>query len=293
MELRVLEYFLAVAREQSISAAASYMHLSQPTLSRQMKELEEELGTQLFIRGSRSITLTEEGMILRKRAEEIMNLVQKTTTELSLLDDSLVGEIYIGAGESKTMQLLAKAARQLSIQHPQIKYHLSSGDTLDVLDQLDKGLLDFGLVFGPCDLSKYNYFKIPTPDRWGVLVRRDHELASHVSIHPEDLWDKPLIISRLVSSNPALLNWLQKDLTELNIMAYYNLVYNASLMVQEGLGLALCIENIINVTGESDLAFRPLSPDMNADINFVWKKYRLLNKASEQFLRFVQNLQLQ
>ena len=192
MELRVLQYFLAVAREQSVSGAAEYLHLSQPTLSRQLKDLEEELRKQLFIRGNRKITLTEEGMILRKRAEEILDLVQKTEKEITLNDEVVAGDIYIGAGETDAIRILAKAARQLQEKNPGIRVHISSGDSADVTGELDKGLIDFGILFDPKDLSKYNYLKIPQKDTWGVLMRRDASLALKDSIRPEDLWDKPL-----------------------------------------------------------------------------------------------------
>lgn len=173
MELRVLQYFLAAAREQSVSGAAAYLHLSQPTLSRQLRELEEELGKQLFIRGNRKITLTEEGMILRKRAEEIMNLVRKTEQEITLADEAVAGDIYIGAGETDAIRSIVRAAQQLQEKYLGVRIHISSGDAADVTEALDKGLIDFGILFDPKDLSKYNYLKIPEKDTWGVLMRRD------------------------------------------------------------------------------------------------------------------------
>ena len=229
MELRVLQYFLAVAREQSVSGAAEYLHLSQPTLSRQLKDLEEEFGKQLFIRGNRKITLTEEGMILRKRAEEIMDLVQKTEQEITSNDEIVVGDIHIGAGETDAIRILAKAARQLQKKHPGIRIHIASGDSVNVTEELDKGLIDFGILFDPKDLSKYNHLKIPKKDTWGVLMLKDAPLAQKEAVHPEDLWDKPLILSRQYREGSALAMWLNKSETDLNIVATYNLLYNGSI----------------------------------------------------------------
>ena len=185
MELRVLRYFLAVAREQSIVRAAESLHLSQPTLSTQIKAMEEELGRQLLIRGtkgSRKVTLTEEGMLLRKRAEEILNLVHKTEREISLSDEVVVGDVYIGTGETDAVRLIAKAARELYQTYPGIHYHIASGNAAFVMEQLEKGLIDFGLVFGAVDQSKYNHIKIPLTDVWGVLMRKDSPLAAKPEI---------------------------------------------------------------------------------------------------------------
>ncbi|MCM1467926.1 MAG: LysR family transcriptional regulator [Alistipes sp.] len=290
MEFRVLQYFLAVAREQSISGAAEYLHLSQPTLSRQLKDLEEELGKQLFIRGNRKITLTDEGMTLRKRAEEIMELVKKTEDEIAFSDEAVSGNVYIGSGETQAVRLLARAARQLQKTFPQICIHISSGDASDVTERLDKGLIDFGVLFDPINLSEYNHLRLPMRDEWGVLMRRDAALAKKETVTPEDLWDKPLIISRQQKEGSPLALWLKHDLSSLNIAATYSLLYNASLMVEEGIGYALCLNHIVNPTGESSLCFRPLSPGLDIGLNIVWKKYRFLNKASGKFLEKLREL---
>ena len=291
MEFRVLQYFLAVAREQSVSGAAEYLHLSQPTLSRQLKDLEEELGKQLFIRGNRKITLTDEGMTLRKRAEEIVQLVKKTEDEIILSDDSLSGNIYIGAGETDAVRILARAANQVQASYPKICFHISSGDATDVIEQLDKGLLDFGVLFEPTDLSEYNYLRIPAKDEWGVLMRRDAPLSEKRMITPEDVWDKPLIVSRqAVNKSRGLFEWLGKEPDELNIVATYNLLFNGSLMVEERMGYALCLNHIINSTGESNLCFRPLFPKLETRLNVVWKKYQMLSKPAEKFLEKLQEL---
>lgn len=283
MEFRVLQYFLAAAREQSISGAAEYLHLSQPTLSRQLKELEEELGKQLFIRGNRRITLTEEGMILRKRAEEIVDLMQKTEKEIALNDAAIAGDIYIGAGETDAIRILARTARRLQENHPGIRLHIASGDSADVTDDLDKGLTDFGILFDPRDLSKYDYLKLPHQDTWGVLMRRDSPLAEKTAVTPEDLWDKPLILSRQHREGSALSMWLSRPDADLNITATYSLLYNGSILVEEGIGYALTLDKIINTCGSS-LCFRPLSPPLTANLCIVWKKYQVLTKAAELFL---------
>lgn len=289
MELRVLQYFLAVAREQSISRAAESLHLSQPTLSTQLKHLEEELGKTLMIRGtkgSRKIVLTEEGMILRKRAEEILVLVRKTENEITLSDDSVVGDVYIGAGETDMIRLVARTAQAMNEEYPDIHYHISSGNTAFVMEQLDKGLIDFGILYDSVDLSKYDSVKIPESDVWGVLMRRDAPLASKEVITPEDLWDKPLILSQQENQKSELAVWMRHDLSKLNVVATYNLIFNGSLFVDEGMGYAVCFDKLINVSGDSTLCFRPLSPELKAAPYLVWKKYQIFSKASEKFMEY-------
>ena len=283
MELRVLQYFLAVTREQSISGAAEYLHLSQPTLSRQLKDMEDELGKQLMIRGNRKITLTEEGMILRKRAEEILNLVQKTEQEITVSNDIFAGEIYIGAGETDAVRLIAKAAKQLQEKYPDINYHISSGDSIDVFEDLDKGLIDFGLVFGSVDSAKYEYINFPIKDEYGLLVRKDDPLAKKKAISPSDIWDKPLMFNRNTRDGDLLTNWLGKSISEIHIAATYNLLYNASLMVDEGLGYAFALDKIIH-TGSTNLTFIPFSPKLEAKMSLIWKKYQIFPKHTQKFL---------
>lgn len=284
MEIRVLQYFLAVAREQSISAAAQSLHLSQPTLSTQLKALEQELGRQLLIRGtkgSRKVTLTEEGMILRKRAEEILTLVDRAQEEIAHGDGEVEGEVSIGAGETDTVRLFARAAGRLRRQHPGIRLRISSGNADFVLEQLDKGLIDFGLLFSEVDDHKYQSMAIPLRDTWGVLMRKDAPLAEKEAITPEDLWDKPLILSH--QRGGGVLQWLGREPSQLSIVATYNLVYNASLLVDEGLGYALCFDKLINTQGSS-LTFRPLDPPILAEATVVWKKYQVFSKAARLFL---------
>lgn len=293
MELRVLQYFLAVAREQSIVRAAESLHLSQPTLSTQIKAMEEELGKQLLIRGtkgSRKVTLTEEGMILRKRAEEILNLVQKAEREISLSDQIIVGDVHIGTGETDAVRFIAKTAKELYKSYPGIHYHITSGNSEFVMEQLDKGLIDFGIVFGSVDYSKYNSIPLPYKDIWGVLMRKDSPLAVKETISPEDLWDKPLIVSKQDNNNGTLPAWIKRELSQLKIVATYNLLFNASLMVEEGLGYAIGFDKIINTSGNSTLCFRPLFPKREEGMSIIWKKYQIFSKASEKFMQEIKEL---
>lgn len=287
MELRVLRYFLAVAREESICGAAESLHLSQPTLSRQLMDLETELGKKLFIRGNRRITLTQDGILLRKRAGEILDLVEKTASELSTVDDDMAGDIYIGAGETRGVHYLTQRARQLQKKYPRIRFHISSGDTADVTEQLDKGLIDFGLLFDPINLNKYSAHALPVSDTWGLLLRRDDPLAEKPSMTAADLAGLPLIISRRIQDGKPLTAWMGKDFASLNIVSTYSLVYNASLMVEDGLGYALCLDGIINTSGDSALCFRPLRPAAHANMSVVWQKYQVFSGASEKFLELL------
>lgn len=285
MELRVLQYFLTVAREQSVSGATEYLHLSQPTLSRQLKDLEDELGKQLFIRGNRKITLTEEGIILRRRAEEILELVKKTQSEVSVSTEVIAGDIYIGAGETDAIRLIATAAQSLQEEYPQIHYHIASGDATNGIEQLDRGLIDFGILFNPADLSAYNHIKIPAKDSWGVLMRRDCDLAQKKAVCAEDLHELPLIISRQQKEGSDLSIWIKRDFSDLNIVATYSLIYNGSRMVDEGFGYALTLDKLVNTSGDSNLCFRPLCPKLEVGMNLVWKKYAVHTRAAAKFLQ--------
>lgn len=293
MELRVLQYFMAVAREQSISAAAESLHLSQPTLSTQLKAMEEELGKQLLIRGtkgSRKVTLTEEGMILRKRAEEILELVKKTENEISLSTDVIAGDVYIGTGETNIIRFFAKAAKELQRDYPDIHYHFSSGNSDYVIEQLDKGLIDFGLLYDSVDMSKYETLKIPIKDTWGVLMRKDSPLSEKETITPDDLYDKPLIVSHQQNAKQILSEWLKRDLSELNIAASYNLVLNASILTDEGFGYTICYDKLLDIEESKTLCFRPLAPKLEAEATIIWKKYQIISKAAEKFLQQIENM---
>lgn len=288
MDIRVLQYFLAVAREANITKAAESLNMTQPPLSRQLKELEDELGKQLFIRSSRGITLTEEGMILRKRAEEMVALMEKTKTEISSSGENIHGEIYIGGGETEGIRLIAKTAEKLRRKHPNISYYLFSGNSDDVTERLDKGLLDFGILIEPADIKKYDFIKLPAKDRWGLLMRRDHPLAKKTGITPDDLQGIPLIASRQSIAHNELSGWLGKQYDSLHIITTYNLLHNASLMVEENVGCALCLDHIIPEYKNSPLCFRPLKPQIEVGLDIVWKKYQVFTKPASLFLNMLQ-----
>lgn len=290
MELRELKYFLAVAREQNISKAAESLFITQPNLSRQMQNLEKEIGQQLFIRGTKKITLTEAGQLLRKRAEEIIELYNKTEAELHTPITDISGDIYIGGGESYVMGLIAKAAYSVRSEYPNVKFHLFSGDSGTISERLDKGLIDFGIFIEPFDLSKYDHMRLPLYDTWGVIMRKDSLLAEKEHITPEDLWDKPIIRSRQSIGKNKISEWFKKTDDELNIVATGNLLYNMSLLVEEGLGYAVSLEKIINTTGNSNLCFRPLYPELISHLDIAWKKYQVFPKCAQVFLKRLQDL---
>lgn len=289
MELRVLRYFLTIAREGSITNAANVLHVTQPTLSRQIHDLEEELGQRLFVRGSRNMSLTAEGMILRKRAEEIISMVDKTEAEFHSMSNVVSGDIYIGGGETEAVKLIAQIVCELRTAYPEIHYHLYSGNAEDVTERLDKGLLDFGLLIQPADISKYDYFNIPARDTWGVIMRKDISLAKKETIRKEDLLNVPLICSRQVISEERHRNefaeWFGEDFDKLDIVTTFNLVYNAAIMVEAGVGYAITIDKIANTTESSSLCFRPLEPQLDSGLNIIWKKDQVFSAAAALFFK--------
>ncbi|ALX49325.1 LysR family transcriptional regulator [Lentibacillus amyloliquefaciens] len=289
MEIRLLRYFIAIANHQSISAAAQYLHLSQPSLSRQLSDFEKELGTPLFTRGNRKITLTDEGVFLLKKAKEIVELVDKTEANFNQSTEIISGEIYIGGGETEAMHLIAKTLKSLLEDYPSIQFHLYSGNADDITDKLDSGLLDFGIVIEPTDKQKYDYVQLPATDAWGVLMRRDSPLADKPFIQPIDLIDKPLLISRQTAVNNELTGWLGQNIEDFNIVATYNLIYNATLMVEENIGYALCLDKLINTSVDSNLCFKPLNPGLEANLNIIWKKHQVFSNAANKFLDQLRN----
>ena len=259
MDIRVLTYFMTVAREKTISKAAEVLHLSQPTLSKQLKELEEELGVQLFIRGNREISLTEDGIYLRNRGQEILSLVDTTTSNL------------------------AKTLNELMVTYPDITVEMYSGNADDVKDKLDKGLLDFGLVIDPMEKQKYEYLALPVSDRWGVLVNDFYPLAKKERVFPSDLKDHSLLVSSQTMVNHQLSEWLGGNLSQFKIAGSYNLLYNASLFVKEGTTVAFCLDGIIP-TENNGLVFVPLAPELTAKISIIWKKKQVFSNAARRFL---------
>ena len=288
MDIRTMQYYLAVVREGTISAAAEALHVAQPSLSRQMKELEEELGATLFERGNRKITLTEEGMVLRKRAEEMVRLMQMTEEEISQVKNHVSGSVRIGAGESWSFHYLSRAAAELSAEHPDIRFHITSGDTQDLMDELNNGLIDFALIFTEVDHTLYQSLPLPAEDCFGVLMRKDHPLAEKEAIRFSDLKDYPVIVSR--AAEPYFSG--TKDLSDLTVAATYNLIYNASLLVEDGLGIAICFDRLINVTGDSPLCIKPIVPRMENAGNLIWKKYQVFSPAVQLFIDKIRGLSI-
>jgi len=296
MDIRVLKYFLAVAREQSFSTAAERLFLSQPTLSRQLKELEDELGKTLLVRSNKGVTLTEEGIILRKRAEEIIDLMEKTEQEVRQSNDSVSGTVYIGAGETYAIKLIADTAHHLKADYPGIHYSFFSGNGTDVMEKLDRGLMDFGLIFGNIDRTRYEAIEIPLHDTWGVLMRQDEPLAKKSTLTISDISGLDLIIPRQPNHSTMLSEMIAEQAPDANIVAEYNLIYNASVMVGEGIGCAIALDRLINVSGDSKLCFRPFEPPMEAVCSFIWKRYSVFTKAAgiflEQFKKDISNIKI-
>ena len=287
LDIRVLKYFLAVAKVGNMTQAAKDLHITQPTLSRQIKDMEEEYGKTLLIREPRRILLTDDGELLRRRAKEILSLVEKTEGELLSSHRSISGDIRIGAGESVNFGLVMQVAKEIRNTYPDIRFHIISGDGETTMYRLNRGLIDFGYVYGDLDPTKYSQLALPAQDRWVVLMNNQDELAQKESITPADLHNQPLLLSRQTLSpsthGDELLRWLGKPLEELNIAGSYTLLYNASLMVREGLGYALAFDNIINTKG-SDICCRPLKPDIFSTPHIAWKKNQVFSKASQVFL---------
>lgn len=288
MDIRTLQYFLAVAREESITRAAEALNMTQPPLSREMKALEEELGKQLLIRGSRKISLTEEGVILRRRAEEVMELMEKTRMEIQASGEQVAGDLHIGGGETHGMELIAKTVRNLHLRYPQVRVHLYSGNAQDVFERLDNGLLDFGLVIDPTDLSKYDYLKLPYKDTWGLLLRKDHPLAQKESIQAGDLEGLPLLVSRQSLVQEGIAGWLGGRQRGLQIVATYNLIFNASLLVRQGIGCAICLAKLVPEYEGNILTFRPFAPAIEAGVSLAWKKYQVFSKPAARFFEMLQ-----
>ena len=283
MEIRIMEYFLAVVREGNISAAANTLHVSQPALSRQMRDLEEELGVTLFERGSRRIRLTEEGLILRRRAEEMIRLMQITESEISGSHHNISGEIHIGAGESRSFHHISEIAGKIHAEYPDVRFTITSGDTADLMEQLESGLIDAALIFTDYDHTLYQGIRLPKEDRLGILMRKDDPLTEQETIRISDLKGLPLIIPRAASdlllSDPALAG--------MNIITVYNLIYNASLFVEDRVGYAIGFDGLINVSGDSILTFRPLETTIKQTATVIWKKYESFTPAVNLFLDYM------
>lgn len=303
MEFRSLRYFLMIAREGTILGAAKVLHVSQPALSRQMKDLERELGCTLFTRGSRRIELTEAGIRLRKRAEEIVDLMERTESDFLASGDTITGEVRIGGGETPAMTFVAEAIEQVLSECPHLSFNLYSGNGVDVGERLDMGRLDFGLFVGNVDHDKYEALKLPMKDTWGVIMRKDSPLASHTTIKPDDLYNQPLILSQQALNDMS--SWFGKNADKLNVVATYNLLYNASILVSQSIGYALSLDGLVasstnenalsSSVGETrsqmlDITFRPLEPPLKADIFIAWKRYQSFSPAAGVFLEKIKEM---
>lgn len=288
MELRVLRYFLAVAQKENITKAAAMLHLTQPTLSRQMMQLEEELGVQLFHRSRYRIILTSEGMLLRRRAQELVDLSDKTIREFASRETELMGEIAIGAGETRSMTFLSQTIRTFRERYPKVTFRIFSANADDVKERLDMGLLDMGLLTEPVDVGKYAFCRMEEKDRWGALVRSDSPLASLAAVTPEDLEAVPLMFSGREGVQRELANWFGGRWERLQIAATFNLILNAANMVRCGVGAALGFD--LNLAFD-DLRFLPLSPTMETGTVLVWKKDQALTPAVEAFYQHIKNIQ--
>ncbi len=284
MDLKSLRYFLAIADEGSISAAAESLNLSQPNISRQMTLLEKELGAKLFERRSRRIVLTEEGMLLRRRAVEILQLADTAVTEIGSAGKDVIGTVRIGCGETDAMRVVARAIRRFSETHPMVRFELHSGNAEDVSDLLERGLVDFGVLIEPTDKTRYDYLSFPTDIRWGALVRRDDPLARLYGVSPSDTSGRRVIVSRQNMAANGISGWMGPDFPEPDVVATYNLLFNASLLVSEGVGIALCLEGIVNTSGDSDLVFVPFEPELRVGMSLVWKKNSVQGRAQRLFL---------
>lgn len=283
MEIRTLKYFLEIAREENMSKAAERLHISQPTLSRTMKALEDELKTQLFTRSNYSIHLTDEGMLLRKRAEDLIEMADKIADEFTSLGDTVSGNVYIGCAESYLVKYLARAVKNINEIYPLIQFHITSGDTQQVEEKLKKGLYDFAFIVEPPDLSQYNYLEVPECDVWGAIMRNDHPLALKSKITIEDLLPYPIFISRQ-SIAVDLPRWCGEFTEKLNLPASFNLANNAAVFAKEGFGITLAFDHLVDTSKESGLVFRPLSPRLETKMYVIWKKYQIFTPAAKVLL---------
>lgn len=283
MEIRVLRYFLETAREGNMTRAAQRLHISQPTMSKQLKELEEELGAKLFTRSNYSIHLTEAGMLLRERAEDIVSLADKTLEEFRTLDEIGKGGFYIGAAESDAVRYFTETVHRLQQKHPGIRCNIYSGNMEDVCEKLDKGVLDFAIIMSYVDLAKYNYLPLPASDTWGVIMRRDDPLSDRSSLSVRDLIGLPLLCSRqwLDQDFPQ---WFGLETEDANIVATWNLTYNASVMVKTGMGYAITYDKLADTSENSELAFVPLRGVPQSDIFIIWRKNQAFSPAARLLL---------
>lgn len=284
MELRELEYFLAITRHGSLSEAARSLHLTQPALTRSLRHLEEELGKQLIIRGSRKIELTENGALLVRRAEELLQMADKTVHDIQSPDNVIEGDIYVCSGETKALHFLTQATERLMRKYPNIRLHVSSGDSEDVILRLENGMIDFGLLFPPFDNSKYASIRISFADTWGLFMLKDSPLAARPYITATDIHDIPLIVPRAHYQSGMLSHILPMPEGKLNIAATYSLIFNGALMVTDGIGCLLGLNHILNLSGTTVQCFRPLYPAVTSNIHICWKRHVPMSRQAAALL---------
>jgi len=289
MELRIMQYFLTVVYEENITSAAEKLHITQPTLSRQMMQLEEELGVQLFRRGKRKIALTSEGLLLKRRAEEILDLTNRTEKELKQQKPLMNGEIAIGGGETQFMRLLAEHIKRFSLDYPQVTYKFYSADADEIKDRANKGLLDICLLTEPVDVEKFDFLRIPQKEKWGVLMRKDSPLAQKEEINPDDLLPYPILVAGRSIVRNELVNWFGDAFDRMNIIGSYNLIYNAAIMVEADLGYALCLEKLIPDSEDGPFCFRLLDPVLETGVVIAWKKYQTFPPVVAKFIEELKN----
>ncbi|MCI8452002.1 MAG: LysR family transcriptional regulator [Eggerthellaceae bacterium] len=282
MDIRSMQYFLAVAREGSFTKAADALHMTQPPLSRQIKDLEEELGTPLFDRSGRRVTLTEEGLLFRERAQEAVDLFESIRLEMSAGSETVCGEIRIACGETEAVSLIAASAWRLRADHGSVIFRLLSGDGDFVQESLQRGAADLGLlVTGSVDGEAYDFLELPAKDRWGVLMGEDCALASRPSVTRDDLAAMPLILPYRAARSSDLMAWFGAGKDDLDVVATYDLAYNASRFAREGVGLAVALDGIVDVGPGTGLVFRPLSPALETNLFVVWRKHQRLPRAAQ------------
>lgn len=287
MELRVLRYYLTVAREENITRAADMLHITQPTLSRQMAELEEELNTRLFERTNRKIVLTESGMLLRRRAEELISLADKVQQEFQSGGDELTGLISIGSGVTAAVSAcLPRLLQDYAQKYPQVRFELHTGTAAGIKDLLDKGLLDIGILMEPIEVEKYDFVRLPVKEVWGILMPADDPLAQKTAITPGDLQDLPLIVSWRIREREAKA-WFGGDTEHLNVFCTYDLIDNAATLVEHRLGYAFVIQGALKPA--PGLTFRPLAPEVSNTSVLVWKRYQPSHPAVQKFIELAQN----
>lgn len=288
MEIRTLRYFLAVAREENMTRAAENLHVTQPTLSKQLKSLENELGKKLFTRHSFNIKLTDEGILLRSRAEDLVNMADRIEQEFVALDDISGGDLYLGLAESFQIRYLAGVIKEFKLRYPNLHYHITSGDTEQIADKLDKGLLDFLVLAEYPDSRKYDFIEFPEADVWGLVMRNDDPLAEKEAVRVNDLEGLPLFCSEQAWKN-ELKEWAGRSFSKLKLEGSFRLAYNGSVFVREGLGYLLTFDHLIDTSKNSGLAFRPLSPVMKTKLYIVWNRHQAFTPIAERFLKQLQD----